>query len=324
MIKAAAHSLTLEGDIGIYFYIDVRGAKNSIVPQSEITFQNIIDGDYSIDFSFSWKTTPAPYTDLSASNFTLNSSNAAGVYDSQKGLFKIKCNTAVAEMSCLVHANAIVKDSTGAVVYTDSEDYSVRDYAMTIINNTKGEFSPELVNLSKAMLDFGTKAQTVFGIATNSPANAGVDYSMADVSAETIETAISAANGEQSQSDMKEGTADFYSEYKGSTIMFLTKTTLRHYYIASDQELFNTKRSSAVGFTFNDSKAPYMMFEKSNIPAKELDTLQEFTIDGKTYNYSVLDYSKNVLRNPNADQANKNLAKATYWYNYYANLYFTN
>jgi hypothetical protein len=65
-----------------------------------------------------------------------------------------------------------------------------------------------------------------------------------------------------------------------------------------------------------------MYFELSDIPAKEMDELQLFSIANQKYYYSALDYSKNILRNSNADTATKNLAKATYWYNHYANLYY--
>ena len=317
------HSLTLQGDIGIYFYVNVAAAG--------ITPEQIMNGNHSISFSFAWKTTPAPYTDLSVDNVTLDRaycSEHPEAYDSEKRFFKIKCNTAVAEMSCIVHASAIVKNSLGATVYSDSDDYSVRDYALTIIND-ESTYGTNLVNLSKAMLDYGAKAQVVFGIATGSPANAGVEYSMTPVTADDIENAIKAANGNQTQSTMTAGTAEFGCDYAGSTIMFLTKTSIRLYYTVSNQGLFDEKKLAYItansnnpnAFRFSAEKDPYMMFELSNIHAKDLDVLQTFTIAGQTYLYSVLDYSKNILRygTNNDDRA---LAQATYWYNHYTNIYF--
>ena len=43
--------------------------------------------------------------------------------------------------------------------------------------------------------------------------------------------------------------------------------------------------------------------------AAELDNFQDFEIDGEHYYYSALDYSRNVLLNPNSTDAEKNLAK---------------
>ena len=314
------HSLTLQGDIGIYFYVNVAAAG--------LTPSQIQDGSHSISFSFSWKTTPAPYSDLTQYNITLNAANYSSLYDTSEGMFKIKCDTAVAEMSCIVHASAIVTNTTNNnVVYTDSDDYSVREYALTIIDDPS-TYGSNLVNLAKAMLDYGAKAQTVFGIATGSPANEGVDYTMADVTPETIDNAVKSANPlvneGNGQSVMTENTDAFGCDYAGATVVFLTKTTLRLYYTVNNQGLYDTYKNTTVNFTNNEEKAPYMMFELSNIAASQLDTLQTLTIAGQTYHYSVLDYSKNVLNNPKANTANKNLAKATYWYNYFANLYFGN
>lgn len=64
------------------------------------------------------------------------------------------------------------------------------------------------------------------------------------------------------------------------------------------------------------------MFERTNIAAQDFDVLQEFTINGQTYYYSVLNYSRSVLRSGSMTDNEKNLAMATYWYNQAANEYF--
>jgi hypothetical protein len=314
------HSLTLQGDIGIYFYLDVNAAG--------ITPEDIINGNNSIAISYSWKTSPAPYTDLSVDNIVLDKAYYEAhpdIYDNYsdsptRGLFKVKCNTAVAEMSCIVNADADVKDNSSAVIYTESNEYCVREYGLNIINNPE-KFGPDLVNLAKAMLDYGAKAQVVFGIATNSPANADIDYTMQNVTSAMIEEAVSAANGNMSQSDMRANTSAFGAQYYGTTIVYLTKTTLRHYYTVTDQGAFDAAKNSTGSFVFSDRKDPYMMFELPNIAANHLDTLQSLPIGGQTYYYSVLDYSKSILSNANSSQANRDLAAATYWYNHFANIY---
>jgi hypothetical protein len=147
---------------------------------------------------------------------------------------------------------------------------------------------------------------------------------MEDVTPEKIEAAITAANPapNQSQSTMTTNTDKFGCQYVGSTVVFLTKTSLRHYYTVDNQTDYNNNKNSTGIFVLHEEKAPYMYFELSDIPAKEMDELQLFSIANQKYYYSALDYSKNILRNSNADTATKNLAKATYWYNYYANIYY--
>ncbi len=278
----AAHSLTLDGDIGVNFYIDVSAAG--------ITPQDILSGDSTLTLNFSWDTDPAPVTDVSK-------------------------DVAAAEMACKIKADGIV---AGAKDYTESEIYSVRDYGMTIINNPS-KYSETLVDLAKKLLDYGAKAQKVFKILPGDLANKDVSYTMTNVSANDIQAAIEAesANAGKTASNMASGTSDFGLKYSQSTVVYLTKSTLRHYYLISDQEKYDNVKAN-----FSERKLPYVYIEYSNIAAADLDKLQTFTIDSKhTYYYSALNYAKDVIGS-NSPDANKKLAMAMYWYNQAANAYF--
>lgn len=303
----AAHSLSLNGDIGVNFFIDVTAAG--------ITPQDILSGDSTLTLNFSWNTDPAPVTDISIDNITLSKSNAARYYDEDNGYFKIKCNVAAAEMACGIKAEGIV---AGAKDYSESETYSVRDYGMTIVNNAS-KYPETLVDLAKKMLDYGAKAQAVFNIIPNDLANKDVtDYTMSNVTASDVQAAINAepANSGKTASDMALGTSDYGLEYEKSTVVYLTKSTLRHYYSISDQGKYDKVKAQ-----FNERKLPYVYIEYSDIAAADLDKLQTFTIGTRTYYYSALDYVKNVLGSKSPD-ANKKLAMAMYWYNQAANAYF--
>ncbi len=314
----AAHSISLDGDIGVNFYIDVTVAG--------ITPEDIISGDSTLTLNFSWDTDPAPVTDVSKDNFTLSKSNASRYYDEDKGYFKIKCNVAAAEMACKIKADGIV---AGAKDYTESEIYSVRDYGMTIINNPS-KYSETLVDLAKKLLDYGAKAQKMFDIIPGDLANKDVKgYTMTNVTVGDMQAAISAEkeNAGKTASNMASGTSDFGLKYCKSSDEYLTKSTLRHYYLISDQGKYDNVKAQ-----FDESKLPYVSIEYSDIAAAKLDKLQAFTIGAKTYYFSALNYAIDVLNDKYAAYERswssekktnrRNLVMAMYWYNQAANEYF--
>ena len=325
------HSLTLNGDIGLNYFIKVDDTDRLAIK----------NGTKTLEAAFEWETEPAPHTDISACNVTINSENYNDYY--KNGYFKVACNVAVAEMSCEINAAfSLCSDNTpefpsgdsgnpinsvSTPEFTTEETFSVREYADQILDPTSDYSSNTvLVDLVNKLLDYGAKAQTVFGINTAQPANADLDYTMADVTAEDIQNAIlsDSENEGKAVSNMAENSDTFGLEYQNSTLVLLSQTSLRHYYTVSEQAVYDEAKEGLQNAEYSERKLPVVYFEISDIPAYELARYQTFTISGQSYNYSAMDYFMTALGDFGVDSTMKDLAKSAYWYYMSARGYFDN
>ena len=234
------HSLSLNGDIGVNFYLD-------------LTDREIADGA-KVDFA--WTVNGTEKT----SSVTLSADDkyACG--------YKATCNVAVAEMTYDVTATLSIG---GEVIKTDT--YSVKNYADTILTSDdfrtkyiaeKGEEKyDQLVALVKTMLDYGSKAQLTFDRNTDALANGGTDYFTDTVNASDIASTMS---------NMTENLSSYGLEYTGTTIVYLTETSIRHYYTITDQDTFDLVKDN---ITFDGVKVGYtkkgneICFEKKGVAA---------------------------------------------------------
>ena len=287
------HSLTLDGNIGVNFYLDPAAAG---LTADQVTADNL-------SYTFAWANGNALV------NVAAQSGNTFAV---EGDYIKVTCKVCAAEMTCGVNASFTLGDKS------ESEVYSVRAYCDEAYNATEEQINTvfggadkydALVDLMNKMLDYGAKAQTVFGIKTGDLANDGLDYVMQDVTTEMFDTAILTAN-DRAADDIA-ANAPAGAGFKTSSLVFLSESTLRLYF-AKENDSFNTS-----GMTkWND----YYYTQVVDIPAAQLDTLQQFNVSGTTLCYSALDYAKALAAAGNADNAA--LAKALYWYNQAANAYF--
>lgn len=241
-----------------------------------------------------------------------NTVTSSVVLDSNTTYYKATCKVAAAEMACNIHAVVYIN----GVAQDETDDYSAREYGMVIINDPSR--SADLVTLAKEMLNYGAQAQLVFNVMTDDLANKYVeDYAMADVTADMISEVI------PDKSDMRANIGKYGLQYIGTSVVYLSETSLRHYYKVVDTDTFDQYKDGVSGFTYGE-KATTIYFEKKDISAQRLDETQTFTIGSDSYNFTALDYAKLVLSSDATNTNEKNLAKATYLYNRAADVYFSN
>ena len=285
-------SLSLDGDIGVNFYLDLTAdeAKSAVV-------------------NFSWNVN----NEVKTSSFDLSNAKklTAG--------YKATCRIAPAEMTGSILAVLMINGEK-----VSEERYSAKQYADVILSDsyqaaykgTGARSYENLKNLILNMLSFGSRAQTAFAVNLDTLADKGSGYTPEPVSAEDISVA---------NANMTEGLDNYGLSYVGSTLVCLTETTIRHYYKVTDQNKFDAvsnnifiegKPASAV------EKNGSIYFEINNIPAADLDRYYTLKIGNNEYQYSAFNYIKTALPSNKVEDNVKKLIQVLYRYNQAANAFF--
>ncbi|MBR6961004.1 MAG: hypothetical protein IKH76_11060, partial [Clostridiales bacterium] len=147
----AGHRVTLEGDIGLWFYM--------IIDQQVLSHEDALirftvpDGDstYTTDI----KVADAPTEKIGGITYR-----------------KFRCNVSAKDMASPIKAQLIDGSTSGQI-----HSYSVSDYARYLLEHTDGnEQYRKASELVRALINYGAYAQKYFGIAPDTPANAGYEY----------------------------------------------------------------------------------------------------------------------------------------------------
>ncbi len=281
------HGLTLSGDVGLNFFL--------FLTDEEISKGTVVDFTWNVDGT------------KKTHSVQLSADDKAGDY------YKASVPLAAAEMTYDVTATLTIGGSE-----TESNVYSVKKYATDVlsedyktlyINNGHSQFDyKKLESLVIAMLDYGAKAQMQFNRNIFNLANKGIGYETPELRAEDITSR---------SSDMTSGLENYGLSYEGSTIVYLTKCSIRHYYSITDQSKFDQIKDS---ITFDGKptefveKGGLIYFELTNVAADDFDEPFVLNIGSSTYGYSVIDYVRECLSAPNVTYTTMQLVSATYWY----------
>ena len=284
----AGHTVTLDGDIGINFFIDSNAADFANAQTATVIF-TWDEGEYAEEY------------DLKA------------MTPDNSGMYRATVNVVAAQMAHKIQATVTID---GAAL-NENDLFSVQDYAEELYNNPTAydsEKPEQLKALAAALLHYGAQAQTVFAdVLKEHPAPADSRIDAADYNGVDGATVQAAIRGEAS--DLETVAPQFGAKYYTNSLLYLSQNTLRLYFTKND-ESFDPA-------AFDGSLSDYYYYvQKADIPAAELDDLQDFEINGVPFSFSALDYVKAILDSSNMTDTQKDLAKALFLYNQAANNYF--
>lgn len=298
-IDLYGHSLTLGGEIGTNFYL-------------QLSDEVAADTGAYVQMSIPGKTTTV--TKISEAETKIEDGNT---------LYRFTYKVAAKEMTDVITTEFY--SGNGTLLRTFR--YSVSDYADYVVNHSeKFSSKPELVALSKALLNYGSSAQTFFGYYTDRLANEGMqdeDKVIADVDESKLTKPV------VSMSDGFSGLT-----YYGSSLVLENTTELRLFFqreFGRDISDYKVNIITPDGITTQETfalRGNLYCVAIPNIPAQDLGAQYKIVVtcgdESMTVICAALDYVGTVLNSTSStDQSEQvDVAKALYWYWDAAKKYF--
>ena len=323
------HSLTLRGDIGVNFFMNLAP---SIADGAVVNFEcDGVESSYTID--------------------------AARDYDSELGLYRASCNVAAKQMTSIITASL---DAYGTS-FTDT--YTVKAYADKILTDAEviaaykaketaagrdGDARyAQLSELVKAMLTYGAAAQEYFDTNLNSLANAGISgYTYTPITSyELSDYALTYGSGDYTplfNTDM----SAYGMEYYGTSLTLegMTEYNIFYWYRAyvpmtvtavSGSETYTVRRT-VVGSSDDPDNGDFLRFDICDIPAAKLTddilltytptdgslSAKSFTVNPASYIFEALKLADEYASSYQIVAELEDVATSIYNYNQAAKAYF--
>ena len=293
-VSLYGRSLTLKDNIDVNYYMEMS--------------DSVFEHDAYMEFKIGGQT------------YKLNASDAAEVNENGKTLYKFSCPVNAAQMSDTIETRIVIDNKT-----EEEYSYSVKEYATELLSKSN-EYPAETIKLVKALLNYGTAAQSFFKYNTDKPANAGLS---------DTDKAVAAADFAAYKAVIKTDSANSQSNgltYYGSSLICKSEMTVRHYFMVNEGCDINNYKFSYVNADGNEvsltpkkaSDGVYCV-DINGIMARNLNSNYACKVTGKNkacileLDYGPFSYSQKVINSGNSSTELKNLVNALYWYYGYRN-----
>lgn len=284
-------SLTLEGDIGVNFFISV--------PEEEVSDTKIVITHKGQEHSY-------------------NSSDAR--VDGSGRLFQLRVNAK--EMNDEIRVFAEDNNGEKKTLKVDGGTYDYKDegYLYSVaqyLNGAKNISDEKLASLASAMETYGINAQKYFGYGDYQTLVPSVDVS--SVTVETLEP----------YKYSKNDTLPAGLTSNGCSLVLNTTTSIRVYFTVDSGHEITDYTFMVDNKTAEPVQKDNMYYVVvPNIAAKDLDVFHTVTAsDGNTtysISYCALSYCRSKLSNTSTSESLQNLVKSLYLYNQASKAYFSN
>ena len=293
-VSLYGRSITLKDNIDVNYYMEMS--------------DSVFEHDAYLEFKIGGQT------------YKINASDAAEVNENGKTLYKFSCPVNAAQMSDTIETRIVIDNKT-----EEEYSYSVKEYASELLSKSN-EYPAETIKLVKALLNYGTAAQTFFKYNTDNPANGILSDADKAVDAADFD-AYKAVIKADSPNGQNKGLS-----YYGSSLICKSEMTVRHYFMVNEGCDINNYKFSYVNADGNEvsltpkkaSDGVYCV-DINGIMARNLNSNYACKVTGKTkacileLDYGPFSYSQKVINSGNSSTELKNLVNALYWYYGYRN-----
>lgn len=207
-VSLYGRSITLKDNIDVNYYMEMS--------------DSVFEHDAYLEFKIGGQT------------YKLNASDAAEVNENGKTLYKFSCPVNAAQMSDTIETRIVIDNKT-----EEEYSYSVKEYATELLSKSN-EYPEETIKLVKALLNYGTAAQTFFKYNTGKPANAGLS---------DTDKAVANADFAAYKAVIKTDSANSQSNgltYYGSSLICKSEMTVRHYFVLDNGGDINNYKFSYI------------------------------------------------------------------------------